>query len=236
MKNDMTVAIPEGQKPSDMIRLAVDKGTDLSKLRELLEIQKDWEANEARKAYNKALSIVHSKMPAVAKTLTNPQTRSKYASLDSIINHTKSIYTANGFSVCFYEGVSSSPNCVRVCADLIHELGHKESYFYDVPLDGVGIKGNANMTAIHGKASSVSYGRRYLMCMVFNIPTGDDNDGNANSETIDHKQLNQLLDLVAEKGVDIAKFCNYLNVDQLENLPKTQFEKAMEALKAKVKK
>ena len=100
---------------------------------------------------------------------------------------TKEVYTSFGFSVSFNEGVAAHPAQVRICAEVLHKQGHKESYFYDVPLDGVGIKGSSFMTKIHAKASSTSYGRRYLMCMIWNISTGDDDDGN-NGKGIEVKE------------------------------------------------
>lgn len=224
------------EPPADLIRIAVENKTDLAALEKVLELQERFEANEARKVYNKNLAAVHAKIPTVAKKLTNSQTHSKYASLDTIIEKTREVYTALGFSVSFYEGDTPREGHVRVCADLRHEAGHSTTYFYDVPLDGVGIKGNANMTAIHGKASSVSYGRRYLMCMIFNIPTGDDNDGNAVVGFISSKQVDEIKSLLKEYGVDEALFLAYAGVESIDRLPLTAFSKSVAAIKAKKKK
>lgn len=171
------IAAMQGNSPADMIRMAVSGKADLDKLEKLLALQKDWEANEARKLYASSFATVQANIALVVKTKSNPQTHSKYAALEGIIASSKPIYTAEGFAIIFSEGKPEIENAIRICADVLHRSGHKESYYYDVPLDGVGIKGNANMTRIHGKASSTSYGRRYLMCMIWNIPTGDDDDG-----------------------------------------------------------
>src|SRR3990167_4563778 len=121
--------------------------------------------------------------------------------------------------------------------DILHKAGHKETYHYDVPLDGVGLKGNANMTKIHGKSSSVSYGRRYLMCMIWNIPTQDDNDGNNGTVVyIDEKELNQVLDMIHDAGADLEKFLVYMKVEKPELIEKKDFKTAMAALEAKKKK
>ncbi|MFH1511130.1 MAG: ERF family protein [Candidatus Woesearchaeota archaeon] len=166
------------QSPAMMIQMAVQGGADLEKLQGLLDLQMKWEANEARKQYNTSMVLVHKDIPLIGKSLLNPQTHSKYASLDEIICTTKEIYTKEGFSISFNEGETEKADHIRICATVLHQAGHKETYHYDVPLDGKGLRGNSNMTAIHGKASSISYGRRYLMYMIFNIPTGDDDDGN----------------------------------------------------------
>lgn len=251
MENEKEVVVAENKKilkirkenkeivksePADLIKLAIERGANLQDVEKLLALRVQFEENEAKKLYYKKLAIVHKDIPTVAKKLKNPQTNSKYASLDLIVEKTKEVYTAQGFSVCFYEGVTDKPNHVRVCADLIHESGHKNTYFYDVPLDGVGIKGNVNMTAIHGKASSVSYGRRYLMCMIFNIPTGDDNDGNQTPiDFVNEKEYSQMLDHINNEGLTEANVCKFLQVEDFKKLPKSQFNRVM-ALRKAVKK
>ncbi len=231
VKPTKAVAVIE-KTPNEMIRFAVDKGADLDKLKQVMALQFEWEANEAKKAYNKAMVEVSQKMPSVKKTLSNPQTKSKYASLDLIIQQTKKIYTECGFSISFYEGITAVPEHIRICADVVHALGHKETYFYDVPLDGKGIQGNANMTKIHAKASSTSYARRYLMCMIWNIPTGDDNDAQTevDQSLISDKQLGQLRDLMADKNITEVQMCKYLKIDSMESIPSIAYGKALSAV------
>ena len=229
------MVVKQETSPAEMIKAAVAGGADLDKLEKLLNLQERWEANEAKKAYNSAMVEVHRDIPLITKTLKNPLTHSSYAALDRIISKTKAIYTSQGFSISFYEGQTEKPEHIRICADVIHRLGHKETYYYDVPLDGVGIKGNANMTKIHAKASSTSYGRRYLMCMIWNTPTGDD-DGNAASvELITDIQLENIKRQMKELGVEKQekKFLEFLEVEKLEDIPKSSYKKAEDALEAK---
>ena len=224
--------------PADLLKIAVEGGADLDKLEKLMDLQERWEEKEAKKAYNTAMVDVHKDMPMVGKTLKNVQTRSSYASLDLIISKTKEVYTKHGFSISFFEGHTDKENHIRICADVIHKLGHKENYYYDVPLDGKGIKGNTNMTAIHAKASSTSYGRRYLMCMIWNIPTGDDTDGNmpeAPVEYIDEKQLSQLRDMVDNNDcIDEKKLFTFFKIASLENLPKEKYAYLISILQKKI--
>ena len=42
-----------------------------------------------------------------------------------------------------------------------------------------GIKGSVNKTAMHGHGSALTYARRYIMCLAFDIQVSDDDDGNA---------------------------------------------------------
>ena len=218
--------------PAMLIQLAVEGGADLEKLKGLLDLQERYEANEARKIYCRDMVAVQKNIPLVAKALKNPQTHSMYASLDDIICKTKEVYTEQGFSISFYEGETQKENHVRICADVIHSAGHKEQFFYDVPMDGKGLKGNANMTQIHGKASSFSYGRRYLMCMIWNIPTGNDGDGNVPLEAITETQVKTLDNILKELKGDKRKekFLAYMKVDSLEKINEKDFKKALMAV------
>ncbi len=151
---------------------------DVEGFGKMLEFQERHEANEARKVFASDFAVAQSNIDAVVKTKVNPQTRSKYAGLDAVIEMAKPVYTKQGFSIIYYEGKAEIAEDVRVYADVLHRAGHKETYHLDVPLGGVGIAGKVNMTRIHAKATSFTYGRRYLLCMIWNIPTQDD-DGNA---------------------------------------------------------
>ncbi len=165
-----------------MTRLAMmmERGIkiDTEQMSKMLEIAERLKATVAREAYAADFAIVQANIDAALKTAYNPQTKSNYAKLEGVIEASKPAYTAQGFSVVFSEGETEKPDHIRVCADVLHRDGHKESSHYDVPLGGVGIAGKVNMTAIHAKATSVTYGRRYLLCMIWNIPT-EDIDGNA---------------------------------------------------------
>ena len=240
---DLTIG--EKNSPAELIRQAVAGRADLDKLEKLLAIQEKWEANEARKAFNSSMVETQKEMPVVPKNLFNAHTKSKYAGLDAIIIKSKQIYTKNGFSISFYEGNTIITNHIRVCADVVHREGHKETYFYDVPLDGKGIQGNANMTAIHAKSSSISYGQRYLMCLIWNIPTGDDNDGNngqgvaGGAEYISDDQAIKINNLVTDSGANLPKLLKFLNAENVSKILASQYKSAiniLEAHKKKVKK
>ena len=227
-----------GRSPAELIQMVVAGKGSLEQLKGLLDLQKDWEANEARKVFASSFAIAQANITAVVKTKLNPQTHSKYADLSDIVKSAQPIYTKEGFSVIFYEGDTTAPESIRICADVLHSAGHKETYHYDVPLDGKGIQGNANMTKIHGKSSSTSYARRYLMCMIWNIPTQDDDGNNAGKlvELIDEKEKSQIVDFLAEIGTGAeAKFLKYMGVEKIEDITKSNFTKAISALEAGLK-
>jgi len=234
MEKDLAV---QQVNPLSIIQTAVEGGADVKSLEKLMDLQERWEAGEARKAFAESFATVQRNIEAVVKTQENKQTSSKYADLADIIKMAKPVYSDNGFSVIFYEGKADLPEHIRVCADVLHTMGHKESYHYDVPMDGVGIKGNANMTKIHGKASSTTYGRRYLMCMIWNIPT-DDNDGNVPeiTEFITEGQNAHISQLLSDRNADIKRFTAWLvqkgvKDGNMQNIPDTLFEVVVARIK-----
>jgi len=188
-----------------MIQLASSGSDfDVEKFGKMLEYQERHEANIAKKVFAADFTMVQSKIAAVVKTKNNPQTNSKYAGLDDVLETSKPVYTEQGFSIIFYEGKADDAENIRVCADVLHKAGHKETYHIDVPLGGVGIKGTVNMTKIHGKATSITYGRRYLMCMIWNIPTQDDDGNSAGAPPKPQKPEGEEIDA-------ISKICTKLN-------------------------
>jgi len=240
-KDQHAIIVQPNRSPVEIIQSAlVGKGGTIDDLKEMLAFQKDWEANEARKLFNAAFTKAQSEIQAVIKTKTNKHTSSKYADLSAVIESAKPVYTRNGFAVIFYELDTTTPDIIRIGVDVLHEKGHKESYHYDMPLDGKGIEGKANMTKIHGKASSVAYGRRYLMCMIWNIPTQDD-DGNAagkesapsagSVEVISDKERSEIVDCLTTLGKTPKSFCALMKIESIETMPKLRYQAAMNLIK-----
>ena len=231
------VQVSAGASPAEVAVNLLAKGVKPEDLEKMLTLQERYESEQARKAYYAAMARVQRDIPVIGKRLDNAQTHSKYAALDAIVFETKKIYTAAGFSVSFYEGETDKPEHIRIMADIKHNQGHMETVHYDMPLDGKGIKGNVNMTPIHAKGSSMSYGRRYLMCMIWNIPTGDDDDGNgATAEYITQDQILDIEALLSETKADKPKFLAWMKVEGLEGIQTKDYNRAIEVLVARQKK
>lgn len=218
--------------PAEMIMAAVTGQADLDKVEKLLALQERWEANEARKSYARDFASAQAEIEPAIKKLPNKQTNSKYADLAGVIECAQPVYTKYGFSVKFNEGDCPKEGHIRVLAEVQHRLGHFENYHKDVPIDGKGIRGNDNMTQIHGNASSFTYGRRYLMCMIWNIPTQDNDAQVVKEPLITEKQLNQLLDLLAAKDLKEAKLLEYMKLEKLEDMKSSDYMKALQAINA----
>lgn len=163
--------------PSGLLAMAVQRGADPVQLGQLLDLKERYDREEARKAYAEAMTAVQNEAPVIAKDALNKQTASQYAKLEAINAGLVPVYTRHGLSLSFSQGEAEKPEHIRIQCQITHKLGHTENRYVDLPLDMTGIAGTVNKTAIHATGSTYSYGRRYLTCMIFNVSTGDDDDG-----------------------------------------------------------
>lgn len=219
-----------------LLEIAVTSG-NVDQLDKLLEVKLKFEADEARKAYSAAMTEVQSKLPTIIKDRENTQTNSWYATLDQINKQITPIYTAAGLSISFGETEAKTQGWVRIEATVRHSLGHSERFARELPMDDVGLKGNTNKTAVHAAASSSSYAQRYLICQIFNIATGFDDDGNAAGETfILQEEADELADLCGEISEDFYRdFLARMHVENFEEIPARHYGKALKWLQERKK-
>jgi hypothetical protein len=236
--NQMTLAgVPDAPAQSGVLammeRLALNPELPVEKLEKLLDMQIRIMAIEAEKEFAAAMARVQSKLPKVGRDRKNDQTNSMYSTLEAIAAAIKPIYTAEGFSMSFSEAPSSEGH-VRVIGVLRHKDGHKTEHYRDVALDATGIAGKVNKTQTHAEASSITYGRRYVTCLAFDVATGDDKDGNGpKGEAIDEKQAADLLALIEEVKADKAKFLKWAGVEKVEDITAKLYPTCVKQLQAK---
>jgi len=176
--NTQELIVPENNFFSMIERLASRPDIDVTKIQQLIDMQERIIDKQAKQSFNSSMVRTQRAMETIPRDKKNDQTNSWYSSHETIVRYATPIYTNNGFSLTFYEGETTKEQHTRIMCDILHEEGHSEIRHVDLSLDDKGIKGNVNKTKIHAEGSTFSYGRRYLTCLIFNIPTGDDDDGN----------------------------------------------------------
>lgn len=180
-QNGLLPALPEKQTDAIMVMIqsAALNPEAVQVMEKLWEMQKESQDRDAKAAYAKARARAQKKMPAsIAANQENKHTHSTYSDLTAVNTLVVPIYSAAGFSLSFNTGVSELQDHIRIIAELMHEQGHSQTFGFDLPIDNVGTEGKPTKTLIHGKASTITYGQRYLTCLIWNIATGHDNDGN----------------------------------------------------------
>ena len=218
--------------PAAMIKMAVEGKADLEKLRELLALQKDWEANEARKAYHKSMASFKANPPKIDKdkAVAYGNTKYNHASLGNVTEKISAELSKYGLSASW-----STKQNGQVCVTcrITHELGHSEETTLCAASDTSGSK-----NAIQAIGSTITYLERYTLLALTGLATYDqDDDGIATGvvEKIDEKQINQILDCIAELEADLRQFLKYMKLEKLEDMTKADFPKAMAAIEAKRK-
>lgn len=166
----------------DVIAQAIrDPELDVEKLERLAGLYERLTDRQAEVTYNEAMNAAQQEMRPIAADANNPQTKSKYASYAALDRALRPIYTHHGFSISFDTADGAAADHVRVVCKIGHRGGHKERPHLDMPADGKGAKGGDVMTKTHAIGAAVTYGKRYLLGMIFNIAVGGDVDDDGNS-------------------------------------------------------
>jgi hypothetical protein len=220
--------------------LATNAAVNPETIKHLVDLQKVESAGAAKKAFNAAMARVQHAMPMVLTDRENTQTKSRYASYEQLLKYAKPIYAPEGFSLSFSEEKADIEGEIRTSVDIMHEGGYSKTRYIDFPLDNKGIYGKVNKTGPHAKASSFSYGRSYLMKMIFNIPTGDSDDGNGASQKANKDQLNDIAYMQKKNNISTKDLADRLDrkygVKEPELLFYHQAQDLLKTLRSMVKK
>jgi len=230
--------IQESKETSNFVgaieKMASNPDINVVKLEKIIDMQERILDRNAKQAFNAAMTRAQNRIKLVVAKSKNDQTHSNYAKLGDILRTTKPVYTEEGFGLMFYEEDSPKENHIRVAVDVMHTDGYTLTRHVDVAVQTKGIAGKPMMTQIHGEGSAFSYGRRYLTCLIFNIPIGDDDDGNAAGvEYISENQLAEIASLIDERDVNIKKFLAYIKAESLETILAKDFNTVKTALESK---
>ena len=227
-------------------RVVLDPNASVEKLERMLALRNEEVENTrrrdredaeiaAKRAYFAAMSKCQAELPVVTKNRNNSHTKSTYADLAAIEEQAMPIIHRYGFAVSFQPDGYNDKGELRVLWEISHEEGHVRNGVGEIPVDGAGSQGKVNKTGTQAFGSTATYGRRYLLCMLFNISTGDDNDGNRIfgkdvSGPISEQQLIELREKIEVTGADIAKFCSVFEIEALPDLPASEFDEAIQRL------
>jgi hypothetical protein len=123
-------------------------------------------------------------------------------------------------------------NVISVTCIVFHADGHAEENTLSAGADTTGSK-----NAIQSLGSAVSYLSRYTLKAALGLAASADDDGAScgAGETLTESQIAELVDLCEKVGADKPKFCAYMRVPSLAEIPPSKFAAAIAALNAKGK-
>ena len=171
------VVAQNGALLSFIERAAKDDGFDVAKFGELLRLQRDVSHDQARRAFNAAMADAQSEMLPVVRDAKNNHLNNRYARLETIDAAMRPIYTRHGFSVRYGSAPSSSEGMIRITCTVAHADGYFEEQYLDAPTVNAGSQGGRTATTpVQAVGSAITYLRRYLLSMVFNVVLADEDD------------------------------------------------------------
>lgn len=184
--NNVAIIGREEAVLSVISRAAADPAVDVDKLERLLAMQERIMGVQAKAAYDADMASLQSGMPSIskdAKIIVGGAVRANYASFENIVSTIRPMLDQYGFSVTFK--TSFAGESLHVLGRISHRAGHSEETTIALPFDTSGSKND-----VQAIGSSISYGKRYALCMLLNIATGgEDDDGHAAAPKVNEKDI-----------------------------------------------
>lgn len=218
-------------------RAARDPAIDLDKFERLMAMRERIEDREASRAFNEAMAAAQGEMGPISRDAGNKQTNSRYATFAALDEVCRPIYSKYGFRISYNTEPGPGDLEITIIAKVTHG-GYAETYQITMPADGKGAKGGDVMTKTHATVSAVSYGKRALLKMIWNLAEIDD-DGNKagdNGARVTPDQLAELREALDATQSDIAAFCRFAKIEAMSDLPASKFAAAMSRLREKAAK
>jgi hypothetical protein len=120
--------------------------------------------SETTERINKALIAAQKEMGKLSKDAENPFFKSKYASLENVLDLVKPVYLNHGIAIMQGSG-SDGPNEINVITRLVHESGQWVETDFPIPL---------SKQDPQAAGSASSYGRRYALKAIASLAEEDD--------------------------------------------------------------
>lgn len=215
---------------------AMNPEVDIDKMERMMVMHEKLLNRDAQMAYNSAMSKLQSELPTITENgqiEVNKVIRSKYAKFEDINEAIRPLLKKHGFSVSFKSDFVEQ--MLDVTGIISHKQGHSEQTTMRLPFDTSGSKNN-----VQAIGSSVSYGKRYCVCMLLNIATGgEDNDGNTMPETplfVTEKDIKQLIGAAKSVGQDEKYICKKANIPSIDKLLVSRYAPCMNHLQSLMEK
>lgn len=211
-------------------RAATDPNVDAEKMERLWALYEKMDARRAEREFNSALKKAQQDIPAIFKN--RKADKNTYADLEKVNEVVVPISTENGFAMSFGNEDSPMDKHYRVVCFLSHDGGHVRKYHADIPADHSGSK---NVT--QGFGSTISYGRRYLTLMIYNISTTNEDDDGAGSGggNITPEQAAEISKIITDNKFDLGVFLKWANVESIAAINADKYQRVLTALQEKIK-
>lgn len=232
------ITAPAAITPMDMIDRALSSNATPETLERLLALQERWEANQARKAFDEAMSAAKSEIPVISKnrvvdfTSAKGRTHYKHEDLAEIARTVNPILGKHGLSYRFRTS-SAANEPVSVTCIVSHRLGYFEENTLVGPRDDSG-----NKNSLQQVGSTLTYLQRMTLKAALGLAAAEDDDGKRSEEhqdsgPISAEQAQTIRRLCEDTETDIPKFCDLMRVESIPDLPAAEYARVVASLEAK---
>lgn len=165
---------PVPTNPSEMLYLAMSRGSSMEELQKFMDLRDRWEATEARKAFVAAMSRFKAHDIVVSKDKANLQYSSRYTTLGNLVGTVTPFLSKEELSAKW--DIEQGTGKVKVTCTITHSLGHSESVWMEAPPDNSGTK-----NPIQQIKSTITYLKACTFESICGLASTDanlDDDGN----------------------------------------------------------
>ncbi len=174
------VAIVERREISHLspaLQAILDRDLPVEVVREMLALQREHQADEARRAYTRAITELKRVLPTVLakdklvdfeSTRTGSRTTYRHTSLAAVMDAVTEPLAAHGFSLGYEPSAGGDSKGVTVKCRLTHAEGHSETCTLTAPVDTSG-----NKSPAQGIASTITLLQRYTAMALLGIASAD---------------------------------------------------------------
>lgn len=228
---------PREVTPLTLLDRALTAGADPATLREFMQLQREFKADQARMAFDAAMAAAKAEIPVITKnrvvdfTSTKGRTHYQHEDLAGIARTVDPILGRHGLSYRFR--TSAEPNApVTVTCIIAHRDGWSEQNTLAAGRDDTG-----NKNGIQQIGSTITYLQRYTLKAALGLAAAADDDGQSSEAggTINDEQLAELRSLIVRAAPDLPKFLDSFGIDDLADLPVLRLSEATMILNMKIK-
>ena len=214
--------------PLAMLNRAMETGASMEVLEKFMSLHGRWEAGNARKAFDTAISEAKAEIPPIVKNAKGHNDK-RYANFAAIAGVVDPILSKHGLS---YRFRTAQTDKISVTCVLSHRDGHNEETTLAGPADNSGSK-----NAIQAIGSTLTYLQRYSLIQALGLAATEDDDGRAAGAggAITDEQVERLQREIMDTDSDLPKFLRFFKIETLSDLPSSRLDEALKMLGGKRK-
>ncbi|VEJ46140.1 ERF family protein [Bartonella vinsonii] len=207
---------------------ALESDVDMDRLERLIALREKEIERQNYERFASDLSNMQIEYQKIQKNSTNTHTNSQYATLDQYIDAVKNTLAKHRFSL-FSRIKEQSSDSIIIEMTLTHPSGNKISTEGKFPYDTKGCK-----STIQSVGSAITYARRYLLGMLLNVVSEDDDtDGNTPIKKAFPQQINEIRRLMVQTNTEEGNVLTYAKVEKLDDMSEGQAQTVLHLLKDK---